>query len=66
LKEANLAPSTGSSSDGLTIEKVLEEKNVFDVSKNFEKLGVEDKNKGWRTPGKYSIGHGSWEYGLLN
>lgn len=48
-------PSTGSSADGLTIEKVLEEKNVFDVSKNFEKLGLDDRDKGWKHHGMHQI-----------
>jgi hypothetical protein len=37
----------------LTIEKILEEKQNFDLSVNFEKLGVEDHVKKWSTPGKH-------------
>jgi hypothetical protein len=36
----------------LTIEKILEEKQTFDLSVNFEKLGVEDQAKNWSIPGK--------------
>jgi hypothetical protein len=37
----------------LTIEKILEEKKVFDASVGFEKLGTEDKGKGWRSLGMF-------------
>lgn len=35
----------------LTIEKILEEKKIFDLSLNFEKFGVGDADIGWRLPG---------------
>lgn len=35
----------------LTIEKILEEKKIFDLSLNFEKFGVGDADIGWRIPG---------------
>ncbi|KAB2577927.1 hypothetical protein DBV05_g3433 [Lasiodiplodia theobromae] len=51
LQEANLPPDAGTLSKGdLTIEQVLREKETFDLSLNFERLGVEDADKGWRTP----------------
>ena len=34
----------------LTLEKILEEKKVFDVSVRFERLGKVDE-KGWSLPG---------------
>lgn len=47
IREADLAPDAGTTNKGdLTIEKVLEEKKVFDVSLQFEKLGNED-GKEW-------------------
>jgi hypothetical protein len=53
LKEAGLPIDAGGSGPGaLTIEKILEEKQTFDVSVNFEKLGVEDQVKKWSIPGK--------------
>ena len=36
----------------LTIEKILQEKKVFDVSVNYEKLGASDGEKGWSLPGE--------------
>jgi WD40 repeat protein len=51
LKEAGLSPDAGSSAPGdLTIEQILHEKKVFDLSLNFEKLGDEDKDQGWTSP----------------
>lgn len=48
VKEAGLPPGYGVDSDGLvTIESILHEKKTFDLSLHFEKLGVDDKNKGW-------------------
>ncbi|KAL1625624.1 hypothetical protein SLS56_007208 [Neofusicoccum ribis] len=34
----------------LTVEQVLREKETFDLSLNFEKLGVDDGDRRWRTP----------------
>lgn len=36
---------------GLTIEKILEEKKIFDLSLSFEKFGVGDADREWRLPG---------------
>jgi len=38
----------------LTIEQLLEEKKTFDLSRDFEKLGLEseDDGKGWLKPGR--------------
>lgn len=36
----------------LTIEKILEEKKIFDLSIRFEKLGDGDGNLGWTLPGR--------------
>ncbi|TKA71511.1 hypothetical protein B0A49_06877 [Cryomyces minteri] len=53
LREAGLPLDAGSASKGdLTIEKILEEKKTFDVSVSFEKLGIDDDEKGWRLPGQ--------------
>lgn len=35
----------------LTIEKILEEKKIFDLSIGFEKLGDGDEDLGWTLPG---------------
>ncbi|KAF1991877.1 hypothetical protein K402DRAFT_409410 [Aulographum hederae CBS 113979] len=50
VKEAGLPPDAGANptKDDITIEKVLEEKKVFDLSLNFERLGFDEKEKGWR------------------
>ena len=51
LAEANLPPETGVVMKGnMTIESVLEEKRVFDVGRDFEKLGLEDEDNGWKEP----------------
>ncbi|KAF1841853.1 uncharacterized protein K460DRAFT_345105 [Cucurbitaria berberidis CBS 394.84] len=48
IKEAGLPLDVGAASDGLvTIETVLQEKKTFDLSLNFEKLGVVDKERAW-------------------
>jgi WD40 repeat protein len=48
VEEANLPSDIGSASDSLvTIESVLQEKKTFDLSLNFEKLGVDDTERGW-------------------
>lgn len=47
LREAGLPPDAGSTNNGgLTIERILEEKQVFDLSLRFEKLGSGD-DKAW-------------------
>ncbi|MCJ1249089.1 hypothetical protein MMC30_006311 [Trapelia coarctata] len=51
ISEAGLEPSAGSiGKDHLTIEKILEEKKVFDLSVRFEKFGAEDGEKKWSVP----------------
>jgi WD40 repeat protein len=48
IEEADLPSDIGSASDSLvTIESILEEKKNFDLSLNFEKLGVDDTERGW-------------------
>ncbi|RAR05219.1 hypothetical protein DDE83_007445 [Stemphylium lycopersici] len=48
VQEAELPPDIGAASDSLvTIESVLQEKKKFDLSLSFEKLGVDDKERGW-------------------
>lgn len=47
-----MPPDAGITSPGvLTIEKILEEKHVFDLSRNFEKTKLDDTDKGWSLPG---------------
>ncbi|KAF9699130.1 hypothetical protein EKO04_003247 [Ascochyta lentis] len=49
--EAGLPPDIGAgSSSSVTIESILHEKKTFDVSLNFEKLGVEDDRRLWAVP----------------
>ncbi|OCK77637.1 hypothetical protein K432DRAFT_114919 [Lepidopterella palustris CBS 459.81] len=51
LNEAGLPPDAGSTSKGdFTIEQILQEKRQFDLSTNFEKLGVDGEEKGWHLP----------------
>ncbi|KAF2877006.1 WD40-repeat-containing domain protein [Massariosphaeria phaeospora] len=51
IQEAGLSNDAGSSSGAaVTLEKILEEKKTFDVSLNFEKLGLHDESEGWTTP----------------
>ncbi|PVH97921.1 hypothetical protein DM02DRAFT_532259 [Periconia macrospinosa] len=51
ILEAGLEPDAGSTSgDGITIDQILQEKKTFDLSLNFEKLGVQDKNRPWLIP----------------
>jgi WD40 repeat protein len=46
--EAGLPPDTGAnSSDSVTIESILQEKKAYDNSLNFEKLGLDDSDRGW-------------------
>ncbi|KAI8937771.1 hypothetical protein NX059_005470 [Plenodomus lindquistii] len=48
VKEAGLPPDVGTSTHGdVTIETILQEKKTFDLSLNFEKLGVDDADRGW-------------------
>ncbi|MCJ1261944.1 hypothetical protein MMC22_001813 [Lobaria immixta] len=51
LAEAGLPSEAGTVVKGdLTIEKILEEKRIFDLSLNFEKLGVSDADREWSLP----------------
>lgn len=52
IKEAGLPLDAGTLSQGdLTIEKILEEKKVFDLSVRFEKFGDGNEDLGWTLPG---------------
>ncbi|KAL8677714.1 MAG: hypothetical protein Q9224_001526 [Gallowayella concinna] len=56
LGEAGLPPDAGSLSPGdLTIEKVLEEKKVFDLSLNFERYSISKVGQDWSLPGTKSV-----------
>ncbi|KAK4695198.1 hypothetical protein P7C71_g2509, partial [Lecanoromycetidae sp. Uapishka_2] len=56
IREAGLPPDAGTIATGdLTIEKILEEKKVFDLSLNFEKVGVGEEEKRWSLPGGTSM-----------
>ena len=47
-----MPPDAGSTSKGdLTVEQILQEKKAFDLTVNFEKLGV-DEDRGWHVPGQ--------------
>ncbi|KAF1942163.1 hypothetical protein EJ02DRAFT_180940 [Clathrospora elynae] len=51
VEEAGLPADIGASHDGLvTIESILHEKKSFDLSLSFEKLGVDDAERGWTLP----------------
>ncbi|KAL8765796.1 MAG: hypothetical protein Q9209_007235 [Squamulea sp. 1 TL-2023] len=51
LTEAGLPTDAGSINPGdLTIEKVLEEKKVFDLTLNFEKSNIADDCRQWSSP----------------
>ena len=53
IMEAGLPSDAGTVAKGdLTIEKILEEKKVFDLSLRFEKTGLGDKDNEWSLPGK--------------
>ncbi|KAF2751864.1 hypothetical protein M011DRAFT_491378 [Sporormia fimetaria CBS 119925] len=48
-EEASLDPDAGSRG-GITIDQILQEKKTFDLSVQFEKLGTDDVQPGWRSP----------------
>jgi hypothetical protein len=51
-----LPPDAGSTAvHDITIEQILEEKRVFDVSVGFEKLGMDEKENKWKLPGNLII-----------
>lgn len=55
IVQAGLSPDAGTIEKGdLTIEKILEEKKVFDLALGFEKTGLEDGEK-WSLPGRMDI-----------
>ncbi|KAF1975507.1 hypothetical protein BU23DRAFT_530035 [Bimuria novae-zelandiae CBS 107.79] len=49
IHEAGLPADTGNGNNTVTIEKILQEKQTFDLTLNFEKLGVDDKERRWQT-----------------
>lgn len=52
ITEAQLSSDAGSVEKGdLTIEKILEEKKIFDLNLRFEKTGLKDGGK-WTLPGR--------------
>jgi hypothetical protein len=54
MRETNLPPDAGEDSnrDGLTVDKILAEKKLFDLSVNFEKLATKDELP-WSLPCEY-------------
>jgi hypothetical protein len=54
LAEAGLPADTGQTTPGnsLSIERLLEEKKLFDLSANFEKAGIDEASFGWSNPGR--------------
>jgi hypothetical protein len=55
IEEAGLSQDAGDTNGGdLTLETLLDEKNKFDISLRFEKLGVNDDQRGWSRPGESS------------
>lgn len=52
MTEAGLPADAGTVEKGdLTIEKILEEKKIFDLSLGFEKFGVGNADREWSLPG---------------
>ena len=55
IKEAGLPYDAGNiEKDDLTLEKIVEEKTIFDLSLRAEKTGVNEDEKGWSMPGEYN------------
>lgn len=51
VKEADLPPDIGAGSNSsITVESILQEKKIFDLSLNFEKSGIDDGNCQWALP----------------
>ena len=51
-----MPPDAGSTSKhDITIEQILQEKKVFDVSVSFEKIGMEEEEKKWKLPGNLTL-----------
>lgn len=60
LEEAGLPPETGASTlelrdENWTIEKIMEEKNVFDKSLAFERVARGEGQDGWKIPGEWLV-----------
>ncbi|KAF2997367.1 hypothetical protein E8E13_004314 [Curvularia kusanoi] len=54
VKEADLPGDTGAgTTSSVTLESILHEKKTFDLSLNFEKLGVEDASREWAVPAPF-------------
>ncbi|KAJ4286248.1 hypothetical protein N0V90_013282 [Kalmusia sp. IMI 367209] len=51
--EAGLPVDIGGGNSDITIEKILQEKKTFDLSLNFEKLGVDVKDREWQSDGEF-------------
>ncbi|KAI9741014.1 MAG: hypothetical protein M1834_002725 [Cirrosporium novae-zelandiae] len=53
LREAELPPDAGTvnNKDDWTIEKILDEKRIYDLNVNFEKLGTANEDYSWKLPG---------------
>jgi len=55
VKEAGLPADSGSLEAGaLTVEQIVREKQLFDLSLKFEKIDVDERNSSWTSPGIYS------------
>lgn len=53
IAEAGLPEDAGEAGkDDLSLEKVLEEKKMFDIGMKIEKLGTEEGDGGWSGNGK--------------
>jgi hypothetical protein len=54
LREARLPPDAGEDTDGdgITVDKILSEKKLYDLTINFEKLG-KSKDVNWAKPCEY-------------
>ena len=52
VKEAGLPADSGALEAGaLTVEQIVRAKQRFDLSLNFEKIDVDERNSGWTSPG---------------
>lgn len=63
LREADLAPDVGQTSgddtNNWTIQSLLEEKNTYDQTVNFERYGEDQQSDLWSEPGEFLYWHGS-------
>jgi hypothetical protein len=56
IEEAGVLPEDANVNPGdLTIEKVLDEKRLFDLAEKFEKVQVVEKDEKWTEPGVYCL-----------